>query len=241
MVAGAADQPGARDQLAAADRGGRRLLARHLRLAVALDVRFVAGRAARAGLGLVRADDRVRRVDAARGDVRPVRGLAAQGGQSAADHPGLPGNLDHRIPVAAAHRVVAVVPAPVRGDQDRAVGDRSALAAGQASHGVPAADRLPGQLPAQPRRPAEYEDLHGLKLARPGPPSPNGRESEPGDEPGIAEHHDAGDAGPGHGKHGQAERVVHAVSPPQVRRRGGLPVGGRGRPSASRPGRRRTA
>ena len=117
------------------------------------------------GPGLVRADDRVRRVDAARGDVRPVRRPLAQRGQGAADHPGLPGHLDHRVPVAAADRVVAAFLAPVRGDQDRAVGDRSALAAGQAGHRVPAAYCLPGQLPAQPRRPAEYEDLHGLKLS----------------------------------------------------------------------------
>ena len=92
-----------------------------------------------------------------------MRRPPAQGGQGAADQPGLPGDLDHRVPVAAAHPVVAAVLAPVRGHQDRAVGDRPALAPGQAGHRVPAADRLPGHLAAQPRGPAEYEHLHALK------------------------------------------------------------------------------
>ena len=70
-------------------------------------------------------------------------------------------------------------PGLVRRDQDRAVGDRPALAPGQARHRVPAADRLPSHLAAQPRGPAEYEHLHALKSStRPRTPAPRFTVSE---------------------------------------------------------------
>jgi hypothetical protein len=53
-------------------------------------------------------------------------GQHGPGAQGAADQPGLPGHLDHRVPVTVAHPVVRCVLASVGGHQDRAGGDRAA-------------------------------------------------------------------------------------------------------------------
>ena len=85
------------------------------------------------------------------------RGLAAARGKA-----GLPRDLDYRVPVAAAHPVVGPVLAPVRGHQDRSVGDRAAFAPSQAGYRVPAVYRLPGHLTPQPCGTSEYEYVHAL-------------------------------------------------------------------------------
>ena len=59
-----------------------------------------------------------------------MRGPLAQGGQGAAHQARLPRDLDHLVPGAVAHLVVGPVVAPVRGYQDRAIGDRAAFAPG---------------------------------------------------------------------------------------------------------------
>ena len=84
-----------------------------------------------------------------------MRGPLAQGGQGAAHQAGLPRDLHHRVPGVVTHLVVGPVVVPVRGCQERAVGDRTAFAPGQAGHRMPAVNRLPGHLTPEPGGTAE--------------------------------------------------------------------------------------
>jgi drug/metabolite transporter, DME family len=167
VVTRAADQPGPRDQQPVARGAGRRLLARHLGLAVVLRRRLVAFGRIEQRRALIGAQGGVRGVDAAGGDVGPVRGPPGERGQRPADEAGLPRHLHHRVPVPAAYLVIRVFPAPVGGDERRAVGDLAALAPGQAGHRVPASDRLPGNLASQPCRATQNENLHACSPASP--------------------------------------------------------------------------
>ena len=89
-----------------------------------------------------------------------MRGATGQGGQGAADEPGLPRHLDHRVPGATLQRLVGAGLAPIGGHQHSAVRDRTAVAPRQAGHRVTLLHGLPRELTPQPGRAAQYQQFH---------------------------------------------------------------------------------
>lgn len=89
-------------------------------------------------------------------------GARGKGRERPTHHPGLPRDLDDRVPIAVDERVVGTGRDAVCGDQRRSGGDRTAGAAREARHRVAVVAGLPSDLAAKPCGPAEHENLHPL-------------------------------------------------------------------------------
>lgn len=174
VVSRPADQTGPGDDETVADRRAHRRLAGDLGLPVLLPPRvlLLGGRQERGRL--VGADRAVVGVRADGRDVRPVPGPLRQCHERVADERRLPRHLQHGVPVAVHEPGVGGPVRPVRRHQPCTGGDFTALAARQAGHVVSARHRLPRDLTAQPRGPAQYQKIH------PATPAHRRRDRDPG-------------------------------------------------------------
>ena len=160
VVAGAADQAAARDEEPVTCVAIGEQLARDLRLAVLLARDAVVRRRREHGGGLVDSRLGLGGVDAAARDIGPVASAWRQGLQRRADEARLPRDLHDRVPVAVRDGVVRGGRRAVGAHERRSRRGGAAVAAREARHGVPAGERFARDLPPEPRRPAEHQQLH---------------------------------------------------------------------------------
>src|SRR5476649_2234207 len=87
--------------------------------------------------------------------------MASESTDGASDETGLPRDINHTVPVLVSDMVVCRVPFPVGTHEGRAAGNLTRLTSGKASHQVTSFQPGAGDLAAEPRRPAEHQNLHG--------------------------------------------------------------------------------
>ena len=169
-VAGSGDESRPDDEQPVAEGLAVGELDRGLRLAVGVGGRLVGLQGRHELGGFVRSGLVLRGVDVARRDERPVPGTRAQVHRGAAREAGLTRDVDHRVPVAPAHRVVRAGPRTIGTHEGDAVGHLARLAPSEAGHAMSARHRLRREGASEPLRSAEDEQVHAVITARHGCP-----------------------------------------------------------------------
>jgi len=93
-------------------------------------------------------------------DIDPRPGAIGEGGDRTLDETRLPGDVHDAVPVLVAHLLVRRVLTSVGAHEGGARGSLRGLTTGETADGVTTRECDPGDLAAEPGRPAEYQNQH---------------------------------------------------------------------------------